>query len=291
MAIRPRMFVEPPRYQPLGFGLLSVVQWVDETEKHWLNGIEFQPDSFADAHLTMDECFDAAGESVATKTPTDGIDTRCANPVTAYAWIDCSAVGHWDDFRKRSIAALDNGQARPLETAFWTGETGEDPLLPHLAADEVVECQTEAVIVSGSGAAVPWQIGIARLEAALADCYGGVGVLHMPYWVAAILIAEMYVVPDKNGQQLRTRLGNLVAAGTGYPGTGPDGSSPAAGASWIYATGAVVGRQSPPNVTTREASLDRSNNSMIMIAERTFVFGWDGCHLAAQIDLTHESST
>lgn len=285
MAIRPRMFVDPPRYQPLGFGLLSVVQWVDETDKHWMNGIEFQPDSFADAHLTAEKCFDGDGE-VAAKTPTDGIDTRCANPVTVYSELECSALGHWDDYKARTVTALDNGQGRPLETAFWTGVTGEEPLFPHLAADELAECQTAAVVVSGAGAPVPWQIGIARLEAALADCYGGVGVLHMPYWVAAILVSEMYLIPDKD--KLRTRLGNLVAAGTGYPGTGPDGSTSPANGSWVYATGAMTGRQSVVDIGRREESLDRTNNSMVMVAERTFVFAWDGCHLAAQINLAKE---
>lgn len=294
MAIRPRLYVASPRYTPFPYGLSSVVQWVDETDVHWRNGVQFEPDSFADAHLTMEKCFDTDDDEddVAAKTATDQIDLRCANPFTVYAELNCPPIGHWDDYKARTIAALDNGQGRPMETAFWTGVTGEATLYPHLASDDVVveeACvQTAATVVTGSGTAASWQQGIALLEAALVDCYGGVGVIHMPFWVAAILQGEMFLVVDEKRQQLRTRLGTLVAAGTGYPGTGPDGSAPANGAAWIYGTGAIVGRQSAVDISTREEALDRSINRMVMIAERTFVLAWDSCHVCAQINLFKE---
>jgi hypothetical protein len=78
---------------------------------------------------------------------------------------------------------------------------------------------------------------------------------------------------------------DLVAAGAGYPGTSPAGAAPATGESWIYATGAVTMRRGDIKTFTLSESINRGNNTIEMIAERTYVLGWDCCHFAILVDI------
>jgi hypothetical protein len=83
---------------------------------------------------------------------------------------------------------------------------------------------------------------------------------------------------------MTTKNGNKVAIGGGYPGSGPDGAPRAANTTWLYATGNVFGYRSNVRVRAPQGaeSIDRSNNTIKMIAERTYVLGWDCCHFAVQ---------
>ena len=73
--------------------------------------------------------------------------------------------------------------------------------------------------------------------------------------------------------------------GGGYTGSGPDGAAAAAGTSWIYATGPGFGYRSNVYVSPVRESLDRSTNTLHMLAERTYVVGFTCCLLAAHIAL------
>ncbi|HEX9832289.1 MAG TPA: hypothetical protein VGA66_04235, partial [Mycobacterium sp.] len=84
---------------------------------------------------------------------------------------------------------------------------------------------------------------------------------------------------------LYTPAGNRIVVGGGYTGTGPDGAAPAAGTAWIYATGSAFGYRSDVFFTEVRDSLDRSANTIRMIAERTYLLGFECCHLAAHIVL------
>jgi hypothetical protein len=53
----------------------------------------------------------------------------------------------------------------------------------------------------------------------------------------------------------------------------------------MYATGAVFYFRGDVMVNPRAESLDRSVNTVKMIAERTYVLGWDCCHFAVQTSL------
>jgi hypothetical protein len=159
-------------------------------------------------------------------------------------------------------------------------------VFPHLAADtEVfdgdVVLQTVATPVVTGGADVAQALGL--LEQQLADCYAGQGLIHVPRSVLPTLAAWNLIV-ERDGR-LYTMAGNLVVAGTGYTGSGPDGTAPAAGTAWIYATGAAWGYRSDPYVTRLRDSLDRTSNTLRMLAERTYLIGFECCLLAAHIVL------
>jgi hypothetical protein len=93
-------------------------------------------------------------------------------------------------------------------------------------------------------------------------------------------------VIEVRGGVLMTKSGNLVAAGSGYPGTGPSGQAITPTTSWMFATGPVFAYASQTRVNDLRTALDRSTNTVKYIAERTYVIGWDCCHAAVQTDIS-----
>jgi hypothetical protein len=83
-----------------------------------------------------------------------------------------------------------------------------------------------------------------------------------------------------SGTQLRTRIGNLIALGGGYPGTGPDGTS-LSNAVWIYMTPPIFAYRSAPETFTFKEQFNRTNNTLETIVERTYLLGYSCCCLPA----------
>lgn len=287
--------VRAPVVTPLPYGLLSVVQTpTDDVDKrHWRNGIQFQGIPCGRAHTTQDPCPSPSAGFL--KTPTaDGIPTRGAESFTVYAELVCSAVGYYPDANARILAHFTNGEERAVSRVFWTGII-DSPVTgvtyPHLAADEdvfstgmsPVQLQTAAeVIVTG---VVDIVEGIGLLEEALAECFGGVGVIHAPRTAFAHMAANHLV--ETRGGKAYTPAGTPIAFGPEYPGTSPAGDTPAFGNVWLYATGPVMMRRDPEVriTSTPTQALDRTVNTLTMIAERTYNLAWDCCHFAVQVSL------
>lgn len=289
-----RQLATPPGFTPAGYGLLSVAEFAldADIDGHWRNGVEYQPAFCGDALTTVAECVTGG---VAKPAAAQGVTSRGADPFAVYAWLDCSPVGYTpEQWRQRTIDALLNNEARVVERVFATGTvTGGGPVYPHLASDTAVDdgtglgppisLQTAAsVIVTG---AVDVVEAVGALEGALGGCYGGTPVLHVPRSALAHLAAEHQVMRD--GPRLRTIGGSLVAAGAGYPGTAPDGSQPADGVVWFYATGAVkVWRGQVETTGANPADyIGRAKNDTVLVAERVYVIGWDCCHYAIPVRL------
>jgi hypothetical protein len=278
-----RLEVAPPVRTPLPYGLMSVAQTRDTTDPHWQLGIEFEPYTCSRADITFESCPASGGFD---KTPRDVLGLSAANPFTVYTMAQCSTSGFVERSRELASAVLTAGEARAVEREFWTGENG---LTPHLAENTAVtggdgeaEQSAASVIVTG---AVDVVEGVARIEEALGNCYGNEGVIHVPLSVLTHMQAHTLVTRD--GPRLRTASGHLVAAGAGYPGTAPDGSAPADGVRWIYATGAVLLYRSAVTFvgTTTADVLNRTKNTVAQIAERTYVIGWDCCHFGLPINI------
>jgi hypothetical protein len=259
--------------------------------------------------LTYDECIATTGapdgpvpEPSVKDANVDSV-LRGATPFTPYVRFDCSPVGN-EEARRVANDALARSEAWQVERAFWTGVAdGQDVIFPHLAANAEVEDGQETLLQTAAspvvtGGAVDIVSGLGLLEQALADCYGGVGVIHVPAKLLPTLDGNGLLRPVQGrdvgsgqfGRQLQTLNGNLVAIGAGYPGTGPDGTDPGDDASWMYATGAVFMYRSEAKIHTDAQSLNRDNNTLEMIAERTYVLGWDCCHLAVLVNLGESTS-
>lgn len=283
-----RPIVDPPEFTPLPFGLWSVAQ-KPSPPSHWQLGITWI-ERCPIGSTTYDECISVTGTGEPPPPPTkaENVDQtfRGATPITVFTRFDCSPVGI-GDAEQAGTNALARVEGTLLETAFWTGSAGaQQVVFPHLASDSVVTdasgitLQTAAsVCVTG----VDVVRGLGELENCLSDCYSGRGVIHIPVQALASFVA-WNLVEERDGG-LFTTAGNRVVVSGGYTGSGPDGTLPPAGSTWIYATGAVFGYRGETRFTRERDSFDRAENSMQMIAERTYVIGFECCHLAALINL------
>lgn len=285
-----RQLVENPlTFTPLPNGLLSVVTNPPLSD-HWSKGVTFQANCLNSGNTTYDECISVTGTGSPpepnSKSGTTSLELRGATPFSVYTEFDCSPVGI-GDAQKVASQALERTTSWQVERAFWTGiADGQPVVFPHIAADSEVfdedEVTLQTIPTTGSG---PMDIaaGLGFLEQELADCYGASGVIHVSRNVLPTLVAWNLV--DARGPQLRTKNGNLVAVGSGYPGTAPDGSDPATGNEWIYATGNVFAYVGETRIQSVPDSFDKANNTVKMIAERTYVLGWDCCHVGVEIIL------
>jgi hypothetical protein len=305
-----RQIVDPPSFTPLPFGLWSVVETPTENDVHWQQGINYQP--LCSASVTgigatsYSDCIVVTGGGAPPPAPpiTNNMTqtVRGATPFETYAEFDCAVVG-LIDAQGTAERALSMAEPWQVERAFWTGLAGgpngtNTTVFPHLAANSQVLdqtsilLQTAAVNVTGAGSIgvagdlLNVETALGLLEGALANCYDGVGVIHVPQFLLPTM--DAWGIVKQQGAVMKTLNGNKVAVGAGYPGTGPDGSTRLGNSCWMYATGNVFGFRTNVRVRSPEsspASFDRSNNTRRMIAERTYVLGWDCCHFAVQTAL------
>ncbi len=284
-----RPIVNPPAFTPLPYGLWDAADHPAPPD-HWRQGVTWI-DRCPAGDTTYDECITVtgAGSPPAPPAKTDNVvqEFRGATAFTVFAEFDCSPVGLNDaaTIAAESLARVEHSQ---IEAAFWTGTAGGQPgiVLPHLAEDaEVLDSSgivlqpTATIAVTGDDVAV----GLGQLEQQLDQCYGGEGVIHIPRFALPTFVASL-LVQVVNGQ-LRTMSGNRVVVSGDYPGTSPAGAAPAAGTSWIYATGPVFAYRSDVFATQTRESFDRAENTMKMIAERTYVIGYTCCLLAALVTI------
>lgn len=286
-----RQVTASPVFTPLPYGLFSVVQEVPGPD-HWQAGVMHQPIPCASARTTIAPC-PVAGSL--TKAPSaTGMPVIGADPFTVYSYVECGPIGHsTTEWERIALDTLIQGEERAVETTFWTGAvstTGAPLVVPHLAEDaEVVDSNGAITQLAASpvttGTAVDVVEAIGALEGALANCYGGVGVLHVPRAAIAHMSNKGLVHDDGTGR-LRTVAGTLVAAGGAYPGTSPAGANPGSGFAWFYATGAVQMYRSTASLTSNFVeAVDTTENDLVLIAERTYVLTWDCCLFAAQVRL------
>ena len=284
-----RPIVNPPAFAPLPYGLWDAAEH-PTLPAHWQQGVTWI-DRCPVGDTTYDECLTVTGAGSPPEPPakTDNVvqEFRGATAFTVFAEFDCSPVGLSDaaTIAEESLSRIEHAQ---VEAAFWTGAAGGQPgiVLPHLASDaEVLDSngivlQTVAT-VAVTGGDVATVLGL--LEDALDDCYGGEGVVYIPRFALPTFVASLLVqVVDG---VLRTMSGNRVVVSGDFPGTSPAGASPAAGTSWIYATGPLFAYRSEVFATQTRESFDRAENTMKMIAERTYVLGFSCCLIAALVDL------
>lgn len=301
----PRQIIDPPTFTPSRYGLLSVVDRLNVGGSHWENGVTWS--AYCTSGMgaaTYDECIavtgapDAGIAEPSVKTANVNHVLYGATPFTPYVRFDCSPVGN-AEAQAIATEALARTEEWQVERAFWTGFVdGKKLAFPHLA-DNAERVDNNGAILQQvaspvvTGAAVDVVTGLGLLEQGLADCYGGRGVIHVPVKVLSSLesatlvqtVGGRSVDSGQFGRQLETTAGNLVAVGAGYPGTGPNGASPSATTAWLYATGPVFMLRSPVKVNNFASSVNRENNTIEMIAERTYVLGYSCCLLAVQVQL------
>lgn len=180
----------------------------------------------------------------------------------------CSTFGLDPEIlQQRAQDRLEIISSAAIAHELWTGEQATksasgDPDAdwsnnPRLAAgDDVTD-------LTPSGGSVEAKVGLAMLEDALADMLDGQpGVVHCTKGVATLLDfgGGLY----RQGDLVLTILDTRIIADAGYPGTGPDGSTPDVGESWMYATAQPTVRRGPTYVepTNLTEALDRAVNTV-----------------------------
>jgi len=297
-----RQIISGPGFTPLPNFLWDAAQHPSETETgpHWQQGVTWIERCGGGGTL-YDECLAVTGTGgtpAAQGSMASNVSqtSRGATAFTVQAEFDCSPVGQ-DIQQDKAEEALSKMEAYLVTRAFWTGTagytgtppgTGQTTVWPHLTSattlddPQGIRLQTAAspAITGGSGNDDP-AVMLGRLESSLASCYGGQGVIHIPYSALPTFTSRMLILPETPNGPLRTLAGNLVVPGVGYTGSSPAGAAPAEGTTWIYATGAVFGFRSGVYVREFPGTFDRAENTVRMIASRTYLFGFECCHLAA----------
>ena len=295
-----RQIISGPEFTPLPNFLWDAAQHPStaETGPHWQQGVTWL-ERCGGGGTMYDECLAVTGTggTPAAQAALASNVTQASRGATAFtvqAEFDCSPVGQ-DIRQDKAEEALSKMESYLTTRAFWTGTAGKSGTVdqttvwPHLAANATLDdpqgirLQTAAspLVTGGEDAAV----ALGQIESSLAACYGGQGVIHIPYSALPTFTSRMLVLPETANGPLKTLAGNLVVPGTGYTGSSPAGAAPAAGTAWIYATGAVFGFRSDVYVREFPGTFDRAENTVRMIASRTYLFGFECCHYAALVTL------
>lgn len=297
-----RPIVNPPEVMPVPFGLWDAVIPLSPVPDHWQQGISWIERCPTGA-ATYDECLAVTGTGgpVPVQSPkTDNVlqTFRGATPFTVYAEFDCSPVGSVPEIEDAATKALARVEDFQASRAFWTGTVqGTVQTFPHLSAetevfdDQGMLLQPEALVCTprtdiGTPTPVDIAEGLGLLEACLMDCYNGVGAIHIPPGLLPTMVA--WNLLEKSDHELFTFLGNRVVVGHGYPQptTAPSGNPSEPSQTWMYATGQVFGMRSPNVFATRlPESFDRAENTVKMLAERTYVLAFECCLFAALVNL------
>lgn len=207
--------------------------------------------------------YDANCVTHPAKTFDEGQSFMEAVPYWVTATRKCGTVGRTSAEMEASVRRrLAAGEQRAVEAQFWGGTAvASDPNLTGAAG-----VTTVVTTAAGSGAA------IAALEDAFYDTYGYVGTIHINMRAYANLSYGQMMI--RNGGTWNTPIGSVWSIGAGYGITGPAGVAPAAGNVWAFMTPPVLIRRSPVVVPDIVATMDRSLNQYMALAERVYTHTW-----------------
>lgn len=247
-AYAPRVRVPAPAYRTAPFGLFTVATVVDVTDPSERNGAEVTPDSYRRASTLVDGCTVATDRVKAFERPTEAVT---ADPVTLYAGWECGPVGVGIG-KAAALTALLNGEERGLEHYLATGSSDN----------------SEANVFPWSTVTVPYGAGTTEQatvaafgahETTVAGEYGGVGVVYMTPRALAVLSAAGAIIFQNGGWVTLT--GHKVTVNPYLADTSTALS--------LMFTGAVTVRRSEVVQFGEPVTLDRSDNTLWFVAERT----------------------
>jgi len=277
--------------KPAPFGLLSPATTViKDSSPHWTEEFDYQTlDCVATVELSS-ICNTETTVS-AVQRSSEGL-YRTYVPFEIITSFECSTMGlRPEEIEKIARDAAEACVQKALEYELWTGsiaqamagdgswDTANRGVFPnrYLASEGAVD------VTPTPGTGVKAKYGLALLERALADCGCGIqGTIHATRDVASAL-----GIKGKD-DKLYTNLGNVVVAGSGYTGTGPDGTQPDSGTAWMYATGPITVRLGDYLVVPDKKSqaVDTKVNTTRYTVSQPAAITWNSCcHSAVLIDL------
>lgn len=267
-------YVAAPVPSSLPFGLFSVATMVpSDQDPHWQAGVQWQSVTCGPNGIYSD-C--TCNFPATTKTYRSGTPLVVATPFTVYGSFSCSPIGHMDDAFDRARAHLYAGEERAVEFAIATQASH---------TSQALNSTTTVDVTPVVGTPVSVAQGVGLLEAYIGANASGQGVILANRRDVTLMGRDHVIVePRPTDSVLYTKLLTPVGAMGGFDGkTGPNATAAGTGQSWLFALGGrpVVRRSDVLMVTGQlEDSLNRSNNNLNILAERTYVVGWD-CFQAA----------
>ena len=252
--IAPKQVVAAPARVPAPYGLFSVLSFRETApqEEHWsISGVEWEAiEAGSELGIMGPIQVDRDTTAGLPKEFKFQMDRGLASVVTIYGSHTATPIA-WGADRSREAARLKltTLEERTLESLVWGATSG---LATNLDADD-----------SALGAADDILMGIALLERHLSDEYASRGVIHLSRAQAVYGIAQKAL--ETRGSGLFTRVGTPVVAGQGYLDDK------------IFASSAIIGyRTEIIDATDRPYDgLDRSNNNLLTLAERTYCIGFE----------------
>jgi hypothetical protein len=263
-------YVEALQGAPLKYGIFSVADLSDSGEAHWQQGIEWEPQLCGPASTyRCPTCAQNDDNEAPAKTYTDeGVPLETALPFTVYASFACSPIGNWDRAEERARAALLSGEERAVEAMMSAGV--------HASSNSLTGAST-VNITPTPGTAVSIQTGLALLEQYLGANGKGEGTIVGTRRDILLANTDGKLIV-REGDHLETFLGTPVAALAGITGTvGPNNTAAGPGESWLFALGSRprIIRGGVFLTSERDYSLNTEDNNLNILAERTYVLGWD----------------
>lgn len=274
--------------EPAPYGLLSpAATVVNDASAYWANGFQYETlDCVSEVTLT-DICNTSV--SVSGVEPTGSELFRTYHPFAVQTSFSCSTMSRTPaEIEQIARDRIDACVQKAVEHEFWSGALAKAAAEEYTGDGEYPNrylASTGAVDVTPTlGTAVKTKYGLALLEGALARCGCGIkGTIHTTREVASALS------PKNEDEKLLTPLGNLIIAGPGYDGTGPDGEQPTGSQVWMYATGPVTVRLGPVETVPDRPNqaVNIANNEATYLVEQVAAVTWNSCcHYAVLVDLS-----
>jgi hypothetical protein len=254
---------------PSSSGLVSLATIPDMTNDRWMAGYSYRTE-YPTAALNRSQNTSTVGSNVIAHNGPQFIETipvalTVRDQLSTFSW-------RVDDLPPRVTRILDAYTSKLLERELWTGEVAIIDNLPNrILADSDAIDLTPGTLPSVQG-------GVALLTEALAASGAGDMMIHSGKRTS-IMMPDSWL--NENTLEM---YGFVVVAGSGYPGSGPDGT----GSGWLYGTEVVNVRLGPIDVIPGEISqaVDATSNTITYYAQRFGAVDFAGPVFACQVSET-----
>lgn len=274
--VLPRLGVEASIPVPSRIGLLSVATSPPgASDERWAGGIEYRPEQAVATNFTA-----ALGcPPAALPAATEGPLKVSWDPYVLVHSDKCDVpIPNWiPEVKRRATQALDRFSGFYLERVLWTNQVaGADygATHPNVSLADTPGVGPSIDLPNGSnqiGVVPGWGFMLKRLS----ELLGGTrGLIHVTARTLGFLL--FYALVERDGETIRAvGADHLVAVGSGYTGSGPDGTI-TPGAQWIYGTSPVQVRLGAITVPVmNETGLNRTANTIEFKAQRAALASWD----------------
>lgn len=270
--IPPVLAEKPTPSMPLRYGLLQAAVGPLDLPVHGRNGgMQYVTGLCGNGFGYEIECIDAQDSKAAAFTE-NGSTTVVGAPFIVFATMQCGTIGFSSEEQEALVMERLRGvEQSVVETVFSTSTFGQSPGL--VTADGITT-------VTGAGDSITDVVS--ELERARycgftgnLTQYGPPGYLHVAI-PAFNRMKELHLI-EFDGTRWRTPIGTVVSTGC-YANNDPAGAAPADGVFWLYITGQTTIWRTPDSgvqIAPVEGSFDRTNNQMLMLAEREYVVTYE----------------